>query len=62
MDLLQKVALDLGFEFDLYIVQDGLFGRKIIIKDDSQTTIPRKQPAKRVELSKFDGKFIRKHY
>ncbi|XP_065092056.1 uncharacterized protein LOC135712892 isoform X3 [Ochlerotatus camptorhynchus] len=55
MDLLQKVALDLGFEFDLYIVQDGLFGRKIIIKDDSQTTIPRKQPAKRVELSKFDA-------
>lgn len=61
MDLLQKVALDLGFEFDLYIVQDGLFGRKIIIKDDYQTTTPRKQTAKRVELSKFDGKFIRKH-
>lgn len=57
MDLLQKVALDLGFEFDLYIVHDGLFGRKIAIKSGYQTTQPRKDVNRRVELSKFDGKF-----
>lgn len=30
MDLLKNVAQDLGFEFHLYIVQDGLFGSKIL--------------------------------
>ncbi|XP_029728977.2 uncharacterized protein LOC109415021 isoform X2 [Aedes albopictus] len=55
MDLLQKVALDLGFEFDLYIVHDGLFGRKIAIKSGYQTTQPRKDVNRRVELSKFDA-------
>ncbi|XP_062544859.1 uncharacterized protein LOC134211716 isoform X2 [Armigeres subalbatus] len=55
MDLLQKVALDLGFGFDLYIVHDGLFGRKNTMKNGYQTTTPRRDVPRRVELSKFDA-------
>ncbi|XP_058457458.1 uncharacterized protein LOC131434603 isoform X4 [Malaya genurostris] len=51
MDLLQKVAQDVGFEFDLYIVHDGFFGRKIPNKKD-YSKIERK---KIVEFSKFDA-------
>ncbi|XP_053686430.1 uncharacterized protein LOC128735972 [Sabethes cyaneus] len=53
MDLLQKIAEDVGFEFDLYIVHDGLFGRKISISGSPQ--VPLKASPKRIDLSKFDA-------
>ncbi|XP_055628546.1 uncharacterized protein LOC129769999 isoform X2 [Toxorhynchites rutilus septentrionalis] len=54
MDLLQKVARDIGFEFHLYIVHDGLFGRKIPSLTDSSPA-PKKETKKRVQFSKFDA-------
>ncbi|XP_058065948.1 uncharacterized protein LOC131215574 [Anopheles bellator] len=60
MDLLQKLASEINFDFHLYIVHDGLFGRRIPNSDDkaSPPRPPdiRKSPPVVVESkSKFDA-------
>ncbi|XP_052873700.1 uncharacterized protein LOC128279020 [Anopheles cruzii] len=60
MDLLQKLASEINFDFHLYIVHDGLFGRRIPNVDD-KASLPRppdirKSPPVVVESkSKFDA-------
>ncbi|KFB43279.1 AGAP005527-PA-like protein [Anopheles sinensis] len=62
MDLLQKLAAEINFDFHLYIVHDGLFGRRIPgTTNEQQTTGPappvrRPTPPTNVESkSKFDA-------
>ncbi|XP_053674177.1 uncharacterized protein LOC128724478 [Anopheles nili] len=60
MDLLQKLATEINFDFHLYIVHDGLFGRRIPTATDqtpgSSRNVIKPQPSPNVQSkSKFDA-------
>uniref|UniRef100_A0A182X555 Ionotropic glutamate receptor C-terminal domain-containing protein n=1 Tax=Anopheles quadriannulatus TaxID=34691 RepID=A0A182X555_ANOQN len=61
MDLLQKLATEINFDFHLYIVHDGLFGRRVPPPPEPTeppTNVRKPAVATHVESqSKFDGTF-----
>ncbi|XP_050073033.1 uncharacterized protein LOC126561131 [Anopheles maculipalpis] len=57
MDLLQKLATEINFDFHLYIVHDGLFGRRVPPPPEPSEPSPRKPtlPTNVESKSKFDA-------
>uniref|UniRef100_A0A182Y0Z7 Ionotropic glutamate receptor C-terminal domain-containing protein n=1 Tax=Anopheles stephensi TaxID=30069 RepID=A0A182Y0Z7_ANOST len=57
MDLLQKLATEINFDFHLYIVHDGLFGRRVPPPAEPSEPAPRKPtlPINVESKSKFDA-------